>query len=230
MRCFAGTSGYNFDAWKGIFYPEDLGPDEWLHFYAQRLPSVEINYTFYRTPNVKTLETWATQVPGEFRFSLKASQRITHRTRLADADTTTFFCDRIKVLGSQLGPTLVQLPPFFRKDADRLKTFLQSLPSHVRPALEFRNKSWFDDEIKAILQEHRAALCIADDDDLECPLWATADYGYLRLRKEVYDPAALKDWADRIKAQSWSHCFIYFKHEDGAVGVKLAHEMMALLT
>lgn len=229
MRCLAGTSGYNFDAWKGVFYPADLSSDEWLHFYSTQLPTVEINYTFYRIPNVKTLESWSNQVPGEFRFALKASQRITHRTRLQDPESVTYFADRIKILGSQLGPTLVQLPPFFRKDADRLRAFLQALPPHVRPALEFRNKSWFDDEIEGILREHRAALCIADDDELPSPFWATAaDYGYVRLRREAYDAAALADWAARIKAQSWQNCFVYFKHEDGALGVKLAQQLMGI--
>ena len=149
--------------------------------------------------------------------------------RLDDADSTTYFSDKMKLLGSQLGPTLVQLPPSLRKDAPRLKTFLASLPPHIRPALEFRHKSWFDDEIRTILKDARAALCIADDGELACPVWATADYGYLRLRREVYDAASLKDWADKIAAQPWQNCFIYFKHEEAAVGVRLAHEMMALV-
>ena len=139
-------------------------------------------------------------------------------------------CDKVKVLGEQLGPTLVQLPPSLRKDAARLKAFLALLPAHVRPAFEFRHKSWFDDEIMTILKDARAALCIADDEELACPVWATADYGYLRMRRETYDAAALTDWASRLKALPWQDCFIYFKHEDAAQGVGLAHQMTALMS
>ena len=138
MRCLAGTSGYNFDGWKGYFYPRDLPSSRWLSFYAERLPTVEINYTFYRIPNLKTLQGWTQQTPETFRFALKASQRITHKGRLNDVESTRYFCDRVVDMGSQLGPTLVQLPPSMRKDAERLKTFLASLPSHIRPAVEFR--------------------------------------------------------------------------------------------
>jgi len=229
MQCLVGTSGYNFEGWKGVFYPADLPASRWLSYYAQRLPTVEINYTFYRIPNSKTLEGWDAQVPEHFRFALKASQRITHRTKLQDAESTAYFCDKVKSLQGKLGPTLVQLPPTFRKDAERLRTFLASLAPHIRPALEFRHKSWFDDEIRQILTEARAALCIAEDEDLQCPLWATSTEGYVRLRLQEYSAAALRDWADRIKAQPWERCFIYFKHEDAAQGVGLADQLKALL-
>ncbi|MBI5497427.1 MAG: DUF72 domain-containing protein [Deltaproteobacteria bacterium] len=228
MEMFAGTSGYDFDGWKGHFYPEDLPRDRRLAHYAAHLPTVEINYSFYRMPSAGTLQAWAEHVPESFRFVMKASQRITHRGRLADAPSTAFFAERVSLLGPRLGPVLVQLPPFFRKDAERLRIFLSSLPAHVRPAVEFRHKSWFDDEVRSILAEAKAALCLADDGELDCPEWATAEFGYLRLRRENYDDAALRDWAAKVRAMPWTRCFAFFKHEEAAVGVRLAKRWMEL--
>ena len=225
MRLLAGTSGYNYDAWKGRFYPEELPSSKWLAYYAERFPTVEINSTYYRIPAAKVFTGWSAQTPDAFRFAVKASQRITHHARLKPeaADTTRFFLERAASLGAKLGPVLFQLPPNLKKDAARLAAFLTTLGAGTRAAFEFRHASWFDDEIYALLRASGAALCIADGEDLATPLVATAPYGYLRLRREDYGEVDLDRWAGRIRDAGWSEdVFAYFKHEDEARGVELA--------
>jgi len=226
MRLLAGTSGYNYDAWKGRFYPDDLPSSKWLAFYAERFPTVEINSTYYRIPAVKVFASWAAQTPDHFRFAIKASQRITHQARLKPeaTDTTRFFLERTTALGTKLGPVLFQLPPNLKKDAPRLAAFVATLGTGTRAAFEFRHASWFDDEIYATLRAAGAALCIADSTDLATPLVATAPYGYLRLRREDYGEDDLDRWAGRIRDAGWTEeVFVYFKHEDEARGVELAN-------
>jgi len=157
---------------------------------------------------------------------MKASQKITHRSRLSDFETTEFFCNRVASLGSQLGPTLFQLPPSVRKDADKLREFVKHVPPTARAAFEFRHKSWFDDETFEILRGAGMALCIAEDEELATPLIPTANYGYLRLRKQNYSPADLDDWAAKLRAQPWADAFVYFKHEDAAQGTGFAADFM----
>ena len=201
-----------------------------LSFYASRLGSVEINNTFYRMPKADLLERWRDAVPGGFRFALKASRRITHQQRLKDAgDSVDYLFRTAGVLGERLGPFLFQLPPYLRRDIDRLARFLDVLPDGMRGAFEFRHASWFDDEVFALLAEAGASLCIADSgSDHDAPLVATADFGYLRLRREDYDETALRSWADRIGRQSWREAYVFFKHEDEGAGPRMAGEFEAL--
>ena len=154
-----------------------------LGFYATRLGAVEINNTFYRMPKADLLERWRDAVPGGFRFALKASRRITHHQRLKDAgDSVDHLFRTAEVLGEHLGPFLFQLPPYLKRDVDRLASFLEILPDDLRGAFEFRHASWFDDEVFALLESAGASLCIADSgSDHDTPLVATADFGYLRL-------------------------------------------------
>ena len=152
MRVLAGTSGFSYKEWKGSFYPEDLPAEEMLAYYSARLPAVEINNTFYRMPKPSMLEGWAAQVPAEFRFILKASQRITHRKRLKEAgDEVAYFFQTAATLGERLGPTLFQLPPNLKKDLPRLEAFLEVLPPKAPAAFEFRHASWFEDDVFAAL-------------------------------------------------------------------------------
>ncbi len=231
MKFWIGTSGFQYTEWKGNFYPEDLPPSKMLSFYAERFSTTEINYTFHRIPAPKTINNWKTLTPENFRFALKAPQKITHWSKLCDcADTLDYFCKVISGLGERLGPILFQLPPTFKKDADVLRSFLRELPS-MRAAFEFRHESWFNDEIYELLKSRNIALCIADTETIETPKTITANYGYLRLRREDYQKIDIERWAAFVGDQksNWRDAFIYFKHEESGIGPKLARQMMQLL-
>jgi uncharacterized protein YecE (DUF72 family) len=232
MKFWIGTSGFQYAEWKGNFYPEDLPAAKMLPFYAERLSTTEINYTFHRIPAPKTIENWKALTPRDFRFALKAPQKITHWSKLRDcADTLRYFYDVVSALGDKLGPVLFQLPPNFKKDILVLADFLNGLPDALRAAFEFRHESWFDDEVFEILRAQRVALCIADTEKLETPKVATANYGYLRLRREDYTKTEVERWTEFVQGQidRWTDAFIYFKHEEAGIGPKLAKQMMELL-
>lgn len=216
MRILVGTSGWSYKQWKGTFYPADLPADGMLRHYATRLPTVEINNSFYRIPKEKVLLEWADQVPAEFRFVLKASRRITHINRLTDEDGSLgYFLRTANVLGEKLGPTLFQCPPSLRKDMGRLTDFLALVPRTWRAALEFRHASWFTDEVYEALRAHDVALVAVDEDEgAGAPLVPTASWGYLRLRRTIYDPSKLAAWAERIRRQPWHEAFAFLKHEE----------------
>lgn len=215
MRILVGTSGWSYKQWKGSFYPTDLPADDMLRYYGTRLPTVEINNSFYRIPKEKVLLDWAAQVPAEFRFVLKASRRITHINRLADEDDTLgYFLRTVNVLGEKLGPTLFQCPPSLKKDIGRLRDFLAKVPRTWRAALEFRHDSWFDDEVYQALRGHDIALVGVDEDEGATPLVPTASWGYLRLRKTEYSGDELKGWAERIGSQPWNEAFVFLKHDE----------------
>jgi uncharacterized protein YecE (DUF72 family) len=227
MRVLAGTSGFSYKEWKGSFYPEDLPASRMMAYYAERLPAVEINNTFYRMPKPALLEGWASEVGPEFRFVLKASQRITHFKRLKEAGSEAeYFFGVARTLGERLGPALFQLPPNLKKDLPRLEAFLQTLPADARAAFEFRHASWFEDDVFAALRARGAALCVAEDEELATPLVATAEWGYLRLRRQDYDDAAVAAWAEKVRGQSWSEAYVFFKHEDAGAGPRLASEFL----
>jgi uncharacterized protein YecE (DUF72 family) len=223
---WAGASGYAYKEWKGSFYPDDIRPEAMLAWYAQRLPTVEINNTFYRMPKVDVLEHLAQATPENFRFAIKASRRITHDARLAAdaaAEAVAYLYKNLAALGAKRGPVLFQLPPFLKKDLPRLHDFLQLLPDGHRAAFEFRHDSWFDDEVYALLRSAGAALCLSErEDNTVPPLLETASWGYLRLRLENYTPADLASWADRLAATQWSDVHVYFMHEPTAPGYAAA--------
>ena len=232
MNIWIGTSGFQYAEWKGTFYPEDLPVAKMLPFYAERLSSTEINYTFRRIPSAKTIQGWWEATPERFKFSLKAPQKITHFAKLRGCgDILRYFCQVIADLESKLGVVLFQLPPAFKKDASLLASFLEEIPSGMRAAFEFRHASWFDDEVFALLKNKNVALCIAESEKLSTPIVATADYGYLRLRREDYQSADMLRWAQAIRGKSgvWSDAFVYLKHEESGIGPKLAGELRELL-
>jgi uncharacterized protein YecE (DUF72 family) len=184
-------------------------------------------------PNTKTIAGWNAETPAGFAFALKASKRITHDARLNDVDELLrYFLDTAGALGPKLGPVLFQLPPFFRKDLDRLGGVLALLPNGVRSAFEFRHESWFSDDVYSLLRTRNAALCIVDSEKGTTPLVATADFGYFRLRDEGYAAEDLKRWAETVKqlGAGWQDSFVYFKHEESGIGPALAKEFQALLT
>jgi uncharacterized protein YecE (DUF72 family) len=234
VRVLVGTSGYSYKPWKGRFYPEKLPDAEMLSFYAQRFPTVEINNTFYRMPAAAMVSRWAEQTPAGFTFVLKAPQRITHQKRLHDVgDDVAYFLDTAAALGPKLGPVLYQLPPYQKKDLERLKRFLDGLPARPPAAVEFRHASWFEEDVYAVLREHGAALCQADTDDEEQPgpreVVPTTSWGYLRLRRARYSDEELTAWAGRARAQAWTEAYVFFKHEDEARGPDLAERLERIL-
>jgi uncharacterized protein YecE (DUF72 family) len=230
MNLYVGTSGYSYKQWKGSFYPADIPDKKMLHYYGEQFRSVEINNTFHRMPTVSLLEGWANEVPDSFKFVLKAPQQITHIKRLKDADEAmSYLIDISGVLNERMGALLFQLPPNLKKDLPRLRDFLALLPPQRRVAFEFRHQSWFDEELFALLRKNDAALCIADaENDLDVPFAATAQWGYLRLRRPDYDAAELKRWAKLVRDQGWSDAFVFFKHEDEAKGPFLAKSFLEL--
>src|SRR5690606_25036940 len=209
-----GTSGYNYPEWKGSFYPEKMKPADMLPFYAASFDSVEINYTFYRMPNAKTIDGWAAATPDGFRFVLKAPKRITHERRLKEyGDTLAVFVRLASALEGRLGPLLFQLPPNLKKDLPRLEAFLDDLPDTARAAFEFRHESWFDEDVFGALRARGAALCIADSEKLSTPLVRTAAFSYFRLRDEGYAEADIAAWAERVRAASAEgEVYVFFKH------------------
>jgi uncharacterized protein YecE (DUF72 family) len=224
MRVFTGTSGYSYKQWKGRFYPEKMKEAEMLGFYAGRFAAVEINNTFYRMPAADMLRKWGEQTPESFTFVLKAPQRITHHKRLAEAGGDVhYFFDAAKALGPKLGPILFQLPPYMKKDLDRLKGFLDLLPADPPAAFEFRHASWFDEDVRDALRARGAAMCLADTDEEPLKeIAVTAPWGYLRLRRLAYTDADLGAWAERVRSQPWERAFVFFKHEDEARGPDFA--------
>jgi uncharacterized protein YecE (DUF72 family) len=215
-----GASGYSFKEWKGNFYPEKIKPEEMLAFYAERLPTVEINNTFYRMPKTSVLETWAGSTPEAFRFAIKASRRITHMSRIkveSSAEPLDFLYRNLAALGPKRGPVLFQLPPNLKKDLPRLAEFLRLLPDGHNAAFEFRNDTWFADDVYDALKGAGAALCLSErEDNAPPPLVETAPWGYVRLRLETYSDDDLREWARKLGATSWREIHVYFMHEPTA--------------
>lgn len=230
MNLYVGTSGYSYKEWKGSFYPDDLPAKSMLRYYAERFRAVEINNTFYRMPTASVLEAWSSEVPTDFQFVLKASRQITHIKRLKDvADSVSYLLEVAAALKDRLGALLFQLPPNLKKDIPRLRDFLALLPPERRTAFEFRHQSWFDEDTFGLLNDHRAALCIAEaETDLEVPFVATADWGYLRLRRPDYDDVELGNRAHRVREQGWKDVFVFFKHEDEGKAPLMARRFLEL--
>jgi uncharacterized protein YecE (DUF72 family) len=236
---FVGTSGWAYPTWKPGFYPEGTPARRFLEFYASKLTSVEVNYTFNKLPSAAQLQGWLNDAPSGFRFSFKAPQRITHFQRLRNSqDTVTEFLDALEParLSGKMGPLLFQLPPNFKADPDRLSAFLE-LPSFsantFQLAFEFRHASWFTEDVYKLLRGHNAALCVAESDDLETPDICTATFRYYRLRKNGgYTPAKIKSFAKHfaeLAASSPEGLFIYLKHEDEPTGALNATALLASL-
>ena len=219
-RLLAGASGYSFKEWCGPFYPEKTKAEQMLPYYSERLPTVEINNTFYRMPRVAMLESWFSCTPPTFRFGIKASRRITHISRLkaeSAAESVGYLYKALEALGDKRGPVLFQLPPNLKKDLPRLEAFLPLLPKDHFAAFEFRNETWFSDDVYDALKKVGAALVLSErEDNAPPPLVETASWGYLRLRLENYSDADLEAWAKRVAGTGWKETFAYFMHEPTA--------------
>jgi uncharacterized protein YecE (DUF72 family) len=227
---YTGTSGWSYATWKPKFYPAKLASAKFLNYYATRLNTVELNYTFRGVPTEKSLAGWISATPENFRFAVKAHQSITHIKRLRDVkESVTKFVDSIAGLreAGRLGPILFQLPPNFKVDTARLNDFLGVLPRGFRAAMEFRHESWFTEDVFKLLRDANVALCHAESEDLETPEVHTADFSYVRLRKAEYSPKARKQLVERVAALARKgDAFIYFKHEDSPDGALYAEALL----
>ena len=223
MKMLAGTSGYSYKEWLGHFYPEKLPANAMLRYYGERFTTVEINNTFYRMPAESMLAHWCEEVPEHFAFTLKAPRRITHDKRLKEAEShVSEFLRRSEALGSKLGVLLFQLPHYLKKDLPRLRDFLALLPQGKQVAFEFRNDTWQDDEVYETLRSRGVMLCVTDTQEGDTPFVTTADCAYVRLRRTHYDESDLRAWAERIAAHPLSCTYVYFMHEDEALGCRFA--------
>ena len=232
-KLYAGTSGYAYPAWKPDFYPEDLPATRFLQHYAGRLNCVEVNYTFRHMPSERTVATWIASTPPGFVFAVKAHQAITHANRLKEGarEPTHYFLEKLEPLrdAGRLGPVLLQLPPNLKLDLDRLAGFLEVLPRDWRFTFEFRNTSWFIEEVFTLLREHGASLCVAESDELVVPDVVTAGFAYYRLRKPPYDELALARLRRRARElnRDGRDVFLVFKHEEDAGGALEAERLLA---
>jgi uncharacterized protein YecE (DUF72 family) len=227
---YAGTSGFAYPSWKPDFYPQKLAVKDFLKAYAARLNSVEINYTFRQLPKASTLEKWVAATPEGFLFACKAHQRITHIQRLRESEFTEAFFRAIDPLRAtrRLGPVLFQLAPNFKADPPLLAAFLEKLPKDIRYAFEFRNKTWLTDEVNGLLEKHGIALCLAESEKFEVPEVITANFVYVRLRKEDYSAEERAEIASRVQRlrADGRDVFVYFKHEDTPAGAIYAEELV----
>jgi uncharacterized protein YecE (DUF72 family) len=230
MKLYVGTSGYSYKEWKGSFYPEDIPAAKMLSYYAERLPAVELNNTYYRMPQPSTVESWRAQAPKNFRFSVKAPQSITLYRRLKDAGwQTKNMLETVSALGDRLGAVFFRMPEDMKKDLGRLEGFLKELPADTPVAFEFRHATWFDDDVVQLLRSHNRVLVVSDTDEMPTnQIVTTANWGYVRLRRVRYTKAELAAWSKRIMAQKWSKAFVFFKHEDEGTGPKLAAQFIKL--
>jgi len=227
----AGTSGWAYTSWKAGFYPAKLASAKFLSYYATRLNSVEVNYTFRAFPTEKLLAGWTAATPPDFTFAVKAHQSVTHikRLRSAAAATSKFLASLLPLQeAGKLGPVLFQLPPFLKYDLPLLTDFLRALPGSVRSAFEFRHESWFQEDVFAALRGANAALCLAESDKLVTPDVLTADFCYIRLRKESYPSKACKDIAKRVlNIAREREVFVYFKHEATPENARCAEDLLS---
>lgn len=227
MELFAGTSGYSYKEWKGPFYPEKLKAADMLSYYAERLPAVELNNTFYRMPRESVVDAWGEAVPEGFRFSLKASRRITHFKRLKEVEEETgYFLRATERLGARRGVLLFQLPPNMKADRERLERFLELLPAEAPVAFEFRHESWDEPEVVQPLVDRGAAIVAADTEELPVETLPAGPVAYLRLRRPDYSDADLAAWAGRIHDGGYERAFVFFKHEDAGAGPRMAQAFL----
>lgn len=227
-----GTSGWQYDSWRGAFYPAALRQPAWLEWYAQRFATVEVNNTFYQLPAREAVRRWHDATPAGFTFALKCSRYLTHVRRLNEpGEVVRRFFERVEPLEEKLGPVLLQLPPTFEAAPSRLAAALEAFPKGVRVAVEFRHASWFTDEVRRILERHEAAPCLADRGSRPLmPLWRTAGWGYLRLHegratpRPCYGRQALARWVERLDTlfPRGGEAFVYFNNDARACAVRNA--------
>lgn len=229
MPLIIGTSGWQYRHWRETFYPRGTAQARWLEYYADRFATVESNAAFYRLPEAETFAAWAARTPSDFVMAVKVSRYLTHIRRLRDPEEpVALLVERAARLGTKRGPALVQLPPSMRADVGRLRATLAAFPADWRVAVEFRHDSWYTDEVRSVLAEHGAALCLADRLGVLTPIWRTADWSYLRFHhggatpSPCYDEQALGGWVDRLASQ-WTpgeDIYVYFNNDPRACALR----------
>ena len=232
VQFWIGVSGFSYASWKGVFYPKDTKPDGMLEAYATKLNSVEVNSSFYHMPTSTTTAKWAKSTPETFRFSFKANRKITHFMKLKNAKTEfTFFLKGLEPIGEKLGCILVQLPPYMKQDYSTLEMFLAESPKSFHIAVELRHTSWFGNGLNDLLSKYNAALCVADTEDMKPVFEKTADFGYVRLRRNRYSPRELKAWSGKLRkfAAGDENCFVYFMHDETGDAANRATEFARML-
>jgi len=238
-RILVGTSGYSYDHWRGLFYPDKLAKSKWLEFYASRFTTVEINNSFYRLPSEGTFAGWRHATPAGFVFAVKVSRFITHIKRLKNADeAVNTFITRAEFLGEKLGALLYQLPPSMHRDDEQLASFLSTLPPGMKHVVEFRHRSWLEEEVFDILHRYNAGLCVFDMPDFTCPARATADFAYVRfhgsagLYSSCYFDDELADWAEKLSvlASQVKEMYIYFNNDIEGFAVRNAETIRGYLS
>jgi len=231
LQYYIGTSGWHYDHWRHLFYPDKLPKAKWLEFYSRHFTTVELNNSFYRLPSEEAFANWRDSSPANFTFAVKVSRFITHIKRLKNSEEPVdTFLGRAKILEEKLGPLLYQLPPNMHRDDDRLDYFLSILPPGLKHVLEFRHQSWLDNGVFEILRRHNVGLCVFDMPDLTCPLVATADFAYIRFHGSTglyfscYSDEELADWAKRLSglAPEVKEVYIYFNNDAEAFAVRNA--------
>lgn len=231
MAIYAGTSGWAYASWKPAFYPPKLPSKSFLSHYGTRLNTVEVNYSFRRLVSPSTFENWTAATPAEFKFAVKAHQKITHILRLKNADEMVrAFLSSVGPLhqAGKLGPILFQLPPNLRCSVGLLDEFLHELPRTLRYTFEFRHESWFADAVYDLLRKHNVALCVAESEDRTVPDETTADFSYYRFRQPEYSSVQRSELARTISAKvaEGKDVFAYFKHEESPQGALYAEELL----
>ena len=237
-KYYIGCSGWHYDHWRGLYYPEGLSKPKWLQFYARQFTTVELNNSFYRLPSEKAFTTWRESTPDDFVFAVKVSRFITHIKRLKNLDSAVeTFLSRAVLLGQKLGPLLYQLPPNMKRNDEVLESFLSSLPQDYRHVVEFRHKSWIDDTVFDILRRYNVGLCVFDMPDFSCPLVATSDFAYVRfhgsegLYYSCYSDEELSQWAQSIArlGQDIKAIYIYFNNDAEGFAIENAVTLGNLL-
>ena len=235
---YVGCSGWHYEHWRGLYYPQESPKAEWLSFYAQRFDTVELNNSFYRLPSENAVATWQSSTPDNFVFAVKVSRFITHVKRLRNLDSAVEnFVSRADLLKGKLGPLLYQLPPSMKRNDELLQDFLSALPSRYQHVVEFRDESWIDEKVFDILRRHNVGLCVFDMPGLCCPLVATSDFVYIRfhgsqgLYSSRYSDQELAEWADRIAGlgQRIKASYSYFNNDAEAFAVENAIKLKNLL-
>lgn len=227
-RTFIGTSGWSYNHWRGVFYPDDISAKEWFDYYRKKFGTVEINNTFYNLPASDVFKNWQKQAPADFIYAVKANRYITHMKKLKEPESALKkFFSGVNLLKGNLGPILYQLPPRWKCNIERLRDFLKKLPKDKIHVFEFRHDSWFTKEVFDTLDAHKASFCIHDMPYVKCPEITTGKVAYLRFHGATaiyrggYPIETLKKWADWVNIQAKSRdVYVYFNNDAEGHAVK----------